>query len=284
MLGNIVARARHAAASALGVSRLRARIPVPEGDGPVVDFRCNVCGRRNVGIARAAAENRECPSCRYCGSNLRMRSLMYLLSLELHGRPLTLPEFPRQRAILGLGMSDWPEYAWQLAHKMRYRNTFYHASPRLDITDVPAEMFGRHRFLISSDVFEHIPLFALDAAFANARRLLDDNGFLLLTVPFEKGRETVEHYPRLHEFRVDRSAGAPVLRNRTRSGEVESFGNLVFHGGDGATLEMRVFGEEDLLRRLRAAGFRSVEVRADHYPEFGILWPMDWAVPIVAKP
>ena len=278
-----LARLRHLARSALGLSRLRPRIPVPAGS-PSIDFRCNVCGNCNEGVALAAAQNRECPSCRWCGSSLRMRALMYLLSLELHGRPLVLPEFPRRRDVAGLGMSDWDGYAARLAHKARYRNTFFHQAPRLDITAAPAECFGKHRFLISSDVFEHIPLFALDAAFANARRLLTDDGFLLLTVPFEKGRETREHFPRLHDFRIDSAAGVPILRNRTPEGDEEIFGNLVFHGGDGSTLEMRVFGEQDLRRRLHAAGFRLVEARDDDYAEFGILWPIDWSVPIVAKP
>ena len=49
------------------------------------------------------------------------------------------------------------------------------------------------------------------------------------------------------------------------------------------TLEMRVFAEPDLRRRLREAGFSSVEVRIDHVPEFGIMWPMDFHVPIVAR-
>jgi len=41
--------------------------------------------------------------------------------------------------------------------------------------------------------------------------------------------------------------------------------------------------EDPELRRLAAAGFSSVRVRADHVPEFGIMWPMDWAIPIVAR-
>ena len=53
---------------------------------------------------------------------------------------------------------------------------------------------------------------------------------------------------------------AVVLRNRTREGVIQEFRNLVFHGGRGTTLEMRAFGEEDLLRHLRGAGFEDTKV------------------------
>ena len=256
--------------------------PLPPA-GPVVDFTCNLCGHFNRGVPLAQAENRECQSCAKCMSSLRMRSLMYLLSLELFGRPLTVPEFPADKSIAGLGMSDWEGYANALAGKFSYTNTFYHAEPRLDIARVAPELLGRHRFLISSDVFEHIPLFELDAAFRNCRGLLRDDGFLLFTVPFNKEGETEEHFPSLRDFRIEERDGRRVLRNRLADGGEETFENLVFHGGEGMTLEMRMFSEPDLRRRLAAAGFRSVEVRHEHFPEYGILWPMDWAVPMIAR-
>lgn len=251
--------------------------------GPVVAFTCNLCGRENRGVPLAAVENRETQSCGHCGSSLRMRALMYLLSMELFGRALTLPQFPVDRAIRGLGMSDWDGYAKPLAAKLAYTNTFYHAEPRLDIVDPPETLLGRHRFLIASDVFEHIPVFGLDAAFRNSRRLLADGGFFLFTVPFDKEGETREHYPRLHDFSIEERDGRRILRNRTVEGEEEIFQDLVFHGGEGMTLEMRMFSEPDLRRRLAAAGFRSVEVRHEPVPEFGILWPIDYAIPIVAR-
>lgn len=257
--------------------------PVQPPAGPVVDFTCNLCGHENRAVPLAAVENRETQSCGRCGSSLRMRSLMYLLSMELFGRALTLPQFPVDRTIRGLGMSDWDGYAKPLAEKLAYTNTFYHAEPRLDIVDAPAEMLGRHRFLISSDVFEHIPGFGLEAAFRNSRRLLSDDGFFLFTVPFVKEGETREHFPRLHDFSIEERDGRRILRNRTVDGEEETFEDLVFHGGEGMTLEMRMFSEADLRRRLAAAGFRSIEVRHEPVPAFGILWPIDYAVPIVAR-
>ncbi|MBK7813058.1 MAG: hypothetical protein IPJ52_01480 [Rhodocyclaceae bacterium] len=266
-------------------SAVRARMAAPAAGEPeaTVDFLCNVCGRDNHQVPLIQVQNREFQSCRHCRSSLRMRSLIYRLSKELFGRVLPLPEFPVSKEIVGIGMSDWEGYARSLEQCFAYTNTFYHQPPHLDITDVSEEMAGRADFLLSSDVFEHIPGFALGYAFKNARRLLRDKGCFLFTVPFVKTGGTREHFPRLYDFRIITTAGKRFLYNRTVEGDEEIFDNLVFHGGDGATLEMRMFSETDLLQRLTAAGFCSIEVCVDNVPEYGILWPMDWAVPIVAR-
>ena len=251
--------------------------------GERVDFLCNVCGRRNHGVPREQAENREFQSCAHCRSSLRMRSLMYALATELFGSPRVLPAFPIDKSIRGIGMSDWEGYALPLAAKLDYVNTFYHQEPRLDIANVPETEFGRYDFLISSDVFEHIPPRELDRAFANSRRLLRPGGAFIFTVPFAKEGDTREHFPRLNDFRIVEEGGRRVLRNRTVEGEEEVFDQLVFHGGEGMTLEMRMFSERDLLRRLAEAGFSRAAVRADHAPRLGISWPIDHSLPIVAR-
>jgi SAM-dependent methyltransferase len=247
-----------------------------------VAFLCNLCGCRNRAPLHRV-QDREGQSCATCHSSLRMRSLMYALAVELFGSPRVLQAFPVDRTIRGLGMSDWEGYAGRLAEKLDYVNTFYHAEPRLDIANVAAERLGQYDFLISSDVFEHIPPADLDRAFANSRKLLRAGGVFIFTVPFEKTGETREHFPRLHDFRIAEEGGKRVLYNRTLDGEEERFDDLVFHGGEGLTLEMRMFTEPDLLQRLRAAGFSSAAVRIDHAPQFGIMWPIDYAVPIVAR-
>src|SRR5207253_1927044 len=86
-----------------GTPAVEAEVPVPGPSRlPVVDFRCNVCGNESRGVLLGHAENRECQSCRHCLASLRMRSLMYLLSMELYGKPLVLPEFPVDKRIAGL--------------------------------------------------------------------------------------------------------------------------------------------------------------------------------------
>lgn len=259
------------------------RRPPEAGETPSVDFLCNVCGKENHRVPLHHVQNREFQSCVHCRSSLRMRAVVHALSVELFGRPLVLPEFPADKTITGLGMSDWEGYATPLAERLAYQNTFYHASPRLDITDIRDEDCARQRFLISSDVFEHIPVFLLDQAFRNSRRLLNSDGVFIFTVPYVKEGETVEHFPNLHQFDIREIDGKRVLHNVTRDGQHETFENLVFHGGDGMTLEMRMFSESDLLRNLKDAGYRSTRIYTDRVEEYGILWPMDWAVPIAAR-
>ncbi len=253
------------------------------GGTETVDFTCNVCGTDNRGAEKLSVQNREAGSCGVCRSSLRMRSVIYALSTSLFGTGMPIAAFPKDPDIRGIGMSDWEEYAHRLAARVGYVNTFYHAEPHLDITDLPAGMEGRHDFLISTDVFEHIPLSGLDAAFANARALLKDGGVFVFTVPFTKTGETIEHFPDLNDFEIVETEGRYVMHNTTRSGETQTFSDLIFHGGPGMTLEMRLFSEPDLLQRLHEAGFSSVRVHDDIVPEVGILWPMNWAVPIVAR-
>lgn len=253
------------------------------GEVPSVDFLCNVCGKENHRVPLHHVQNREFQSCVHCRSSLRMRAVVHALSVELFGRPLVLPEFPADKTITGLGMSDWEGYATPLTERLAYQNTFYHAPPRLDITDIRDEDCASQRFMISSDVFEHIPVFLLDQAFRNSRRLLNSDGVFIFTVPYVKEGKTVEHFPNLHQFDIREIDGKRVLHNVTRDGQHETFENLVFHGGDGMTLEMRMFSESDLLRSLKDAGFRSTRIYTDCVEEYGILWPMDWAVPIAAR-
>ena len=69
----------------------------------------------------------------------------------------------------------------------------------------------------------------------------------------------------------------------TRAGEVEYFNDLVFHGGDGATLEMRLFAEHDLLLHFSTAGFTDVRVRGDADEDVGVIWFEDWSLPLTAR-
>ena len=73
-----------------------------------------------------------------------------------------------------------------------------------------------------------------------------------------------------------------MLVNRTVSGSYEEYSELVFHGGEGETLEMRLFSKEWVLDELKNAGFARVRVMDEEYPEFGILWRKDISVPVVA--
>jgi hypothetical protein len=63
-----------------------------------------------------------------------------------------------------------------------------------------------------------------------------------------------------------------VLVNRTVDGRAQEFADLVFHGGPGATLEMRVFALDDLIENFVAAGFESPRIYEEDMAAFGVVW------------
>jgi SAM-dependent methyltransferase len=215
-----------------------------------------------------------------------LRSLIALLSREIFGVELAIPDFPVLKGIRGFGMSDPPELAQRLAEKFDYINTFYHQEPRLDIADPTpehlAENTGRYDFILSSEVLEHVSP-PVERAFANLNRMLKPAGLLLLTVPYRIDGHTAEHFPELHEYSLASPGGRTVLVNRRRDGSLEVFENLSFHGGAGSTLEMRVFTETSLKEILAAAGFTSVHIASEDVPEFGVLHGETWSLPMAGR-
>lgn len=179
-------------------------------------------------------------------------------------------------------MSDSDKYAKPLASKLTYLNTFYHQHPKLDIQSPPSEYTQRFDFVISSDVFEHVAP-PVDRAFRNLHNLLVPGGTLVFTVPFATEGETVEHFPDLYDYRIEKQGDMFVLTNRTRDGRVQTFPDLVFHGGPGTTLEMRLFSEADIRRHLEDAGFSDIQVHREPEFRFGIYWGAPWSVPITAR-
>lgn len=246
-------------------------------------FTCNVCATPNPAPANDMAMGREGGPCIGCGANVRMRAIVRLLSLGLFGRSLSIEAFPVRHDLVGWGLSDSPSYADRLPARLSYTNTFYDREPRLDISAPPPHAAGSLDFLISTDVFEHVVPPA-QAAFDGAAALLKPGGLLAFSVPFSiKIASTEEHYPDLHEFRIETGAdGVCRLHNRTRDGVLQTFDGLKFHGGEGSTLEMRKFALSDLLAHLDQAGF-DVTQHGEDAPEWGIVWTQGWSIPILAR-
>jgi SAM-dependent methyltransferase len=211
-----------------------------------------------------------------------MRAVISLLSEELLGVSMPVTDFPVMKGIRGIGMSDSPEMAEHLSAKLDYTNTFYHQAPRFDVTNPDPNDFGRYDFILSSEVMEHVPP-PIEHSFANLFRLLKPDGLLVMTTPYNLGGKTREHFPELHNFTLARLGGETVLVNRRRDGSVEVFDNLVFHGGPGSTVEMRVFTEESLRENLLAAGFSSIRIAFEDVPEYGVDLAEKWSLPIVAR-
>lgn len=242
-------------------------------------FRCNICGRH--AYALPARLTREEPTCR-CGSTVRQRALMRLLSLELFGQVLALSDFPKRPDIVGIDMSGADIYSEKLSKSLAYTNTFFHKPPQLDISNPNPRWLGQCDFIISSDVFEHVAP-PVSRAFENTLHLLKFGGVFIFTVPYAKTGMTVEHFPDLHNYHLDNRNGKQVLVNLTADGQKQEFDQLVFHGGEGETLEMRVFSESGVQDELRRAGFSDIRIHGQSCPEFGIYWPQDWSLPISAR-
>jgi SAM-dependent methyltransferase len=249
--------------------------------GEKVYFRCNVCGGSCA--APMTALEREKPSCRRCGSTVRTRTIVHLLTTELFGRSIAIPDLPLRRDLVGIGLSDTPGYARRLSEKLGYTNTYIHMEPRFDITAVPSRLSARYDFIIASEVFEHIAP-PVSRAFVNARRLLKPHGVLIFSVRYTLDPETKEHFPDLYDYRIVESSGQWRLENRTADGRTQIYTDLVFHGGPGSTLEMRLFSRSGLIREFTEAGFAGVRIADETQLAHGIVWPEPWSVPMVAYP
>ncbi|MGH9630172.1 MAG: methyltransferase domain-containing protein [Bryobacteraceae bacterium] len=244
----------------------------------MVSFVCNICGQSNTIAVLKPEES----SCSGCGSNIRIRALVYMLSNELFNDGLLVPEFAPLPGVKGLGLSDQTSYAIPLAGKFSYTNTFYDREPRLDITESNTDRYGTYDFILSSDVFEHV-VAPIERAFDEACKLLKPHGVLCMTVPFSLEDISIERFPELHDFALVSLSGAVVLINRTADGRLQIRDDLVFHGGVGQTLEMRLFSQKDLVSKLHCAGFRQVRFQSEAVPEFGIAFGGNWSLPLVAR-
>lgn len=245
-----------------------------------IEYRCNLCGTKN---SRPASQlGREALSCRKCESTGRLRALAWLISDELFGAQMAFAEFPIIRSWTALGMSDIEDFASPLAKKFSYSNTYYHKPPLFDITRPDPSLDGKFDFIISSEVLEHVPN-PVAPAFDTLYRMLKPNGVLFLTVPYSLEATTLEHFPELHDFAVTALRDRWILVNRTRDGRLQTFDNLVFHGGPGSTLEMRVYNEHTLRELLHNAGFQSIRIAGEACLEYGILPDDPWSLPIAAR-
>jgi SAM-dependent methyltransferase len=236
-----------------------------------VRFTCNICGHENDDPA--VIIHRELLPCAACGSNPRFRGVIHAFQKYVCGATnVPLNRMSPRPELSGIGMSDWGRYATELERIANYRNTFYHQEPYLDITDAgSAAQYQNLDFLISSDVLEHVhrPVFN---SIRNIRAMLKPGGSLILSVPYLEGYDSFEHYPHLKEYRIVEVAGTWVVVNKRADGQVELHERPIFHGGDGSVLELRVFGEGELLAMLRDAGFSEIIDLKPEIEEIGYIW------------
>ncbi len=248
----------------------------------MLSFQCNICG--NICTAELESLRRETRSCAHCNSTPRTRAVVRALSIGLFEQNLILPQFPIRKELTGLGLTDAESYASQLKERFTYLNTYFHREPRLDIMsdEIEPSRSEANDFIISSEVFEHV-LPPVQKAFQHVYKMLKPGGLLVLTVPYGLQSETTEYFPELHQFTLVEKDGVRTLTNITRSGVSQTFRELVFHGGPGATLEMRLFSYSGVLDALIAAGFDQVIVHDTPDFDHGIWWPAPCSFPFTAR-
>jgi hypothetical protein len=178
--------------------------------------------------------NPDVPSCSGCGSNVRLRWLVYRLSRELFSRTVPLVQFPYDKSIKGIGLTDPDSIARVLTERFTYRNTYLNNEPSLDIRSDPSPI-GELDFLIASEVFEHIEPPVMQA-FRNVTSLLKRSGVLLLTVPWVWDGDPNNAIPDLYDWKLDREGDRWLVVNRKANGEIERFYDMVWDNGLGPSL------------------------------------------------
>lgn len=255
----------------------------PQAKPSIEKPACNICGFR-LKASREALSDREAPSCPACGSSMRFRAIMAAFQTELDNthQIQVLERLPKRKSIKGIGMSDANVYAAGLRRKFDYLNTFFHTQPRLDIRSPDPHYIGQYDFVVSSDVMEHVDG-PCERALGNLRMLLKPGGLLALTVPYTFEGGTVEHFPELHDYRIEGKGTDRVLVNVTRDGREQRFSDLCFHGGDGSTLELRIYAFNDLMRLLGEMGFTDIKLHDTDHPQWGIIHRHRLGAPVTAR-
>lgn len=244
-------------------------------------FICNLCG------ATVEAEEiaRETGPCSNCGSNSRLRSLIYLLGQSLLKTEDLVSDWPTSDLKV-VGVSDWPAFVGLLQPKLSYVNTQFDpdlgARDFLDITAPSNDFVGSADAVICSEVIEHVAP-PVNRAFSGLFSILKPGGVLIFTVPYTLGESTVEHFPDLHDWALAEREGTRVLFNATRDGRLQEFNDLRFHGGGREVLEMRVFSRVGLIENLESAGFVDIRVMDENIERYGIVSQQTWSRPITAR-
>jgi hypothetical protein len=158
-------------------------------------------------------------------------------------------------------VTDHYALASQLPLKVDYTNTFLTRFPTVDICDPPKELLQSLRFVICSDVLEHVPPPADVALRGIHSMLIEPNGFAVLTVPIGAGIETDEYYPNLTSWTEEYNGNVRWFDSDGRE-HVDLAPE--YHGGEGRTLAFRRWSEQDLIHRLIVAGFTRVHMPLGH--------------------
>lgn len=243
-------------------------------------FTCNLCGARVNSVAFEELE-REKGLCSECGANVRVRSIIQIVSTEMLGKPVEVTRWPELKTFTVIGVGDMDAVKRSFSEKLTYYDAHLDEGelPFLKVTEAPAELRNRADVLVCSEVLQHV-FPPVQDAFHWLFSLLRPGGLLVLTVPY--GFEpTVEYFPNLREWSLVQYRGSTVLQNVTERGRKERFKELRLYGN--GRLESRLFGLTDLRRHLREAAFEDITIAGADHLQYGIQFRDPWSLPITAR-
>ena len=214
-------------------------------------FTCVLCGHRSG----CKSVGRESMPCDWCGSTWRARAMVLGL-LQAFGMPnVTLSQVNEDWSTRGIGISDDIKVASRLGGKFSYVNTYYHQGPKLDLCSVDQQWVESARFVICSDVLEHVPA-PVEMALKGLYSLLQSGGVAVISVPYKSEGATEEFYPELDRYEVVDDNVVWYDTSGVRHVDVQP----EFHGGAGQTLAFRLWSLPGLLDALSSCGFSRVSI------------------------
>jgi SAM-dependent methyltransferase len=234
---------------------------------------CVACWTVSHDVAFGLREGSNCPK---CGSSSRDRAVVAgAISASLtFGR--------RLESFIGISDSAVVESALQRFFGDRYINHQYHCEPRIDLLDIAPKYYEGADVVTCSDVLEHVQR-PVALAFSGLYKLLRPGGVAIITVPHIATGVTVEHFPELSEYTiVESDNGKAIMIAKLKNGSRATFTELVFHGGEGHTLEHRVFSRDGLISELLDAGFIDVRPLWTGIESLGISWE-PWSLCWIAQ-
>ena len=230
------------------MSALFSKIPILKNR--LTLFTCVVCGR----MSRAGVPGRESMQCARCGATWRARAMVLGVLQSLGHSNTTLSDVQEDWSIRGLGTSDDIKIAKKLGNKFDYVNTYYHKGPKLDLTDVDPQWRETARFIICSDVLEHIPP-PTNIALEGLYSLVAPGGAAIVSIPYATAETSYEFYPNLDRYEIQDNQ--VVWHDTMGQRHVDT--NPEFHGGAGQTLSFRVWSLSRFEEALLSVGFSRIE-------------------------